>query len=175
MFTLGITYDIYIYICVCVWRENRVYAHIMPYRLQTCPSLCQKCAMTIFVLAIQTYLSVTHSVVKLVCVVAPLCIIRPTRVGISSIYVPFVCSVALPLPNPLKPGVWSRMKMSLEQHRHMMLQLHLSDRNFVPTKVNSILEVLWCMLCTNGRPKMKSLVCEMRTNYGAVIRVLHCQ
>ena len=36
----------------------------------------------------------------------------------------------LPLPNPLKPGVKSRMKMWLEQCRQAMLQLHLSDRVF---------------------------------------------
>ena len=35
-----------------------------------------------------------------------------------------------PLPNPLKPGVKSRMKMYLEQRRQAMLQLHLSDRQF---------------------------------------------
>ena len=34
----------------------------------------------------------------------------------------------LPLPNPLKPDVKSRMKMELEQRRQVMLQLHLSDR-----------------------------------------------
>ena len=34
------------------------------------------------------------------------------------------------LPNPLKPGVKSRMKMLLEQRRQAMLQLHLSDRQF---------------------------------------------
>ena len=32
----------------------------------------------------------------------------------------------LPLPNPLKPCVRSRMKMYLEQRRQTMLQLHLS-------------------------------------------------
>ena len=31
-------------------------------------------------------------------------------------------------PSPLKPGVNSRMKMQLEQHRQAMLQLHLSDQ-----------------------------------------------
>ena len=36
----------------------------------------------------------------------------------------------LPLPNPLKPDVKSRMKMWLEQRRQAMLQLHLSDRQF---------------------------------------------
>ena len=36
----------------------------------------------------------------------------------------------LSLPNPLKPGVKSRMKMKLEQHWLMMLQLHLSDQPF---------------------------------------------
>ena len=34
------------------------------------------------------------------------------------------------LPNPFKPCVKSRMKMSLEQRRQAMLQLHLSDRQF---------------------------------------------
>ena len=34
----------------------------------------------------------------------------------------------LSLPNPMKPGVKSRMIMELEQHRQAMLQLHLSDR-----------------------------------------------
>ena len=34
----------------------------------------------------------------------------------------------LSLPNPLKPGVKSRMKMWLEQRRQEMLQLHLSDQ-----------------------------------------------
>ena len=33
----------------------------------------------------------------------------------------------LSLPNPLKPGVTSRMKMLLEQRRQAMLQLYLSD------------------------------------------------
>ena len=36
----------------------------------------------------------------------------------------------LSLPNPLKPGVKSGMKMQLEQHRQVMLQLHLSDQQF---------------------------------------------
>ena len=36
----------------------------------------------------------------------------------------------LSLPNPLKPGVKSSMKMQLEQRRQAMLQLHLSDRQF---------------------------------------------
>ena len=36
----------------------------------------------------------------------------------------------LSLPNPLKPGVKSRMKMWLEQCRQAMLQLHLSDQQF---------------------------------------------
>ena len=36
----------------------------------------------------------------------------------------------LSLPNPLKPGVKSRMTMLLEQRRQAMLQLHLSDRQF---------------------------------------------
>ena len=35
-----------------------------------------------------------------------------------------------PLPNPLKLGVKSRMKIELEQRRQAMLQLHLSDRQF---------------------------------------------
>ena len=34
------------------------------------------------------------------------------------------------LPNPLKPGVKSRMKMYLEQRRQAMPQLHLSDQQF---------------------------------------------
>ena len=34
----------------------------------------------------------------------------------------------LPPPNPLKPGVKSRMKMQLEQRRQVMLQLNLSDQ-----------------------------------------------
>ena len=36
----------------------------------------------------------------------------------------------LSLPNPLKPGVKSRMKMWLEQRRQAMFQLHLSDQQF---------------------------------------------
>ena len=36
----------------------------------------------------------------------------------------------LSLPNPLTPGVKSRMKMYLEQRRQAMLQLHLSDHQF---------------------------------------------
>ena len=36
----------------------------------------------------------------------------------------------LSLPNPMKPGVQSRMKMQLEQCRQAMLQLHLSDWQF---------------------------------------------
>ena len=34
------------------------------------------------------------------------------------------------LPNPLKPGVKSRMKIWLEQRRQAMLQLYLSDQQF---------------------------------------------
>ena len=34
----------------------------------------------------------------------------------------------LSLPNPLKPGVTSRMKMKLEQRRQAMLKQHLSDQ-----------------------------------------------
>ena len=37
-------------------------------------------------------------------------------------------NMQLPLPNRLKPGVKSRMKMQLEHRRQAMLQLHLSDR-----------------------------------------------
>ena len=45
------------------------------------------------------------------------------------------------VPNPLRPGVKSRMKMWLEQRRQAMLQLHLSDQQFnLPTKVRLILE-----------------------------------
>ena len=46
------------------------------------------------------------------------------------------------LPNPMKPGVKSRMKMQLEQRRQAMLQLHLCDRQYylLPTKVRLILE-----------------------------------
>ena len=36
----------------------------------------------------------------------------------------------LSLPNPMKSGVKSIMKMQLEQRRQAMLQLHLSDRRF---------------------------------------------
>ena len=36
----------------------------------------------------------------------------------------------LPLCNPLKPGVKSRMKMWLEQRRQALLQLHLRDQQF---------------------------------------------
>ena len=36
----------------------------------------------------------------------------------------------LSLRNSLKPGVKSRMKMSLEQRRQALLQLHLSDQQF---------------------------------------------
>ena len=32
------------------------------------------------------------------------------------------------LPNPLRPGAKSKMKMQLEQRRQAMLQLHLSDQ-----------------------------------------------
>ena len=39
-------------------------------------------------------------------------------------------ALQLSLPNPLKPGVKSGMKMSLEQRRQAMLQLHLSDEQF---------------------------------------------
>ena len=35
------------------------------------------------------------------------------------------------LPNPLKPGVKSRMKMQLEQHQQVMLQLHLSNQQVI--------------------------------------------
>ena len=34
----------------------------------------------------------------------------------------------LSLPNQLKPGVKSRMKMELEQRRQAIVQLHLSDQ-----------------------------------------------
>ena len=44
----------------------------------------------------------------------------------------------LSLPNPLKPGVKSRMKMQLEQRRQAMLQLHLNDQQFYC--------LLWCVL-----------------------------
>ena len=37
----------------------------------------------------------------------------------------------LPLPNPLKPGVKSRMKMSLEEWQQAKLQLHLSDQQLI--------------------------------------------
>ena len=37
----------------------------------------------------------------------------------------------LSLPNPLKPGVKSKIKqLELEQYRQAMLQLHLSDQQF---------------------------------------------
>ena len=42
----------------------------------------------------------------------------------------------LSVPNPLKLGVKSRMKMKLEQRRQAVLQLHLSDHEFnLHTKV----------------------------------------
>ena len=44
----------------------------------------------------------------------------------------------LSLPNPLKPGVKSRMKMKLKQRRQAMLQLHLSDQQLYC--------LLWCNL-----------------------------
>ena len=44
----------------------------------------------------------------------------------------------LSLPNLLKPGVKSRIKMQLEQRRQAMLQLHLSDEQFY--------NLLWCGL-----------------------------
>ena len=34
------------------------------------------------------------------------------------------------LPNPLKPGVESRMKKQSEQRQQAMLELHLSDQQF---------------------------------------------
>ena len=37
----------------------------------------------------------------------------------------------LSLPNPLKPGVKLRIKLKFEQHREVMLQLHLSDQQFI--------------------------------------------
>ena len=36
----------------------------------------------------------------------------------------------LPLPNPFKPGVKSRIKMQLELHRQAKLKLHLSGQHF---------------------------------------------
>ena len=36
----------------------------------------------------------------------------------------------LSLPNPLRPGVESRMKINMEQRLQAMLQLHLSDQQF---------------------------------------------
>ena len=36
----------------------------------------------------------------------------------------------LALPNPLKPGLKSRMKIQSEQRRQAMLQLHLRDQQF---------------------------------------------
>ena len=36
----------------------------------------------------------------------------------------------LSLPNPMKPGVKSRMKMELEHRRQVMFKLHLSDQYF---------------------------------------------
>ena len=50
------------------------------------------------------------------------------------------------LPNPLKPGAKSRMKMQLEQRRQAMLQIHLSDQQFnCPLSAPYIrnLTVLW--------------------------------
>ena len=50
----------------------------------------------------------------------------------------------LSLPNPLKPGVTSGMKMSLEQRRQAMLQhLHEWSTIVLLTKVPLILEVWW--------------------------------
>ena len=40
-------------------------------------------------------------------------------------------ALQLSLPHPLKLGFKSRMKMYLEQRRQAMLQLHLSDQNFI--------------------------------------------
>ena len=42
------------------------------------------------------------------------------------------------MPNPLKPGIKSKMKMYLEQRRQVMLQQHLSDQQ-VYCILNSIL------------------------------------
>ena len=41
-------------------------------------------------------------------------------------------ALQLSLPNPLKPGVKSRMKLWLEQGRQAMLQLHLNEQQFLP-------------------------------------------
>ena len=46
----------------------------------------------------------------------------------------------LSLPNPLNPGIKSRMKMWLEQPRQAMLQRHLSI--LLPSEVRPVLEVL---------------------------------
>ena len=47
----------------------------------------------------------------------------------------------LSLPNPLKPGVKSKMKVKLKQCRQAMLQLHLSDQQFYCLKMRLILDV----------------------------------
>ena len=44
----------------------------------------------------------------------------------------------LSLPNPMKPGVNSRMNMKLEQRQQALLQIHLSDQQFYC--------LLWCVL-----------------------------
>ena len=55
----------------------------------------------------------------------------------------------LSLPNPLKPGVKSRMKMYLGQRQQAMLQLHLSDQQFfLPTKARLLLEI-WRYILNN--------------------------
>ena len=54
----------------------------------------------------------------------------------------------LSLPNPLKPGVKSRMKMQLEQRRQAVLQLHLSDQQFYCLKGASYIRGLILTCCS---------------------------
>ena len=57
----------------------------------------------------------------------------PSNLSCKSQQIPTLVSrlvLQLSLPNPMKPGVKSRMKMQLEQRRQAMFQLHLSNQQF---------------------------------------------
>ena len=54
------------------------------------------------------------------------CISRPKSQNLNVSHL----VLQLSLPNPMKPGVKSRMKMQLAQRRQAMLQLYLSDQQF---------------------------------------------
>ena len=79
----------------------------------------------------------------------------------------------LSLANPLKPDVKSRMKMKLEQRRQAMLQLHLSDRQFITYQASYIRGFTVILMVITRRSKLCDEIIHPSTNFNVcTVKVL---